>query len=232
MQPWALEHELLGLPVGLVPPILLAIVLGAAVGLERELSGHPAGLRTHILVALGATLVTLISVWLPLLAGNGDPGRIASQVVVGVGFLGAGAILREGAGVRGLTTAASIWMTAMLGIAVGVSPRTAVLAVFATVLVIGVLWGLHLAADWMEAKGMKRRSWELRVSVDAAAVPSVVCSLMEGARSVDRLVVDRMHDAGRVLVRARLRPTANRVAATLAGNVSQIEGVHRVEWDE
>ncbi|HEX7275962.1 MAG TPA: MgtC/SapB family protein, partial [Acidimicrobiales bacterium] len=107
--------------------IALAVLLGGLVGLEREVSHQPAGLRTHITVALGAALFGVLSVhgFDAYVQARGDSNyqvdvtRVASQVVVGVGFLGAGAILKEGATVRGLTTAASLWATAAIGLAVG-----------------------------------------------------------------------------------------------------------------
>lgn len=98
--------------------LLVAAVLGAIVGYERERVGKPAGVRTHGMVALGAALFTVVSLY--GFGGVGDPGRVAAQVVTGIGFLGAGAILHEGANVSGLTTAASLWVTAAIGIAVGV----------------------------------------------------------------------------------------------------------------
>ncbi|MCR4398958.1 MAG: MgtC/SapB family protein [Firmicutes bacterium] len=97
----------------------VAAVIGGLVGFERERINRAAGLRTHILVCVGAALVMLVSTGLPELLGTGDPGRIAAQVVTGVGFLGAGTIMREGASVRGLTTAAGLWVVAGFGLAVG-----------------------------------------------------------------------------------------------------------------
>ncbi len=96
-----------------------AALLGGLIGLERERNNQPAGLRTHIILCLGSALVMEISI--RIAAGNPayDPGRIAAQVVSGIGFLGAGAILRMGASVRGLTTAASIWTTSAIGLAIG-----------------------------------------------------------------------------------------------------------------
>ncbi len=89
--------------------------LGAIIGLEREISAQPAGLRTHMLVALGAALFTLTGAQVL----GGDPTRIAAQVVTGIGFLGGGAIVREGFTTKGLTTAASLWVTAAVGLAIG-----------------------------------------------------------------------------------------------------------------
>ena len=97
--------------------LVMAMVLGAAIGLERELHGKAAGLRTNILICVGATLYTQLSLYL---AGpEGDPGRIAAQIVTGVGFIGAGTILHARGHVSGLTSAATIWFVAAIGIAVG-----------------------------------------------------------------------------------------------------------------
>jgi putative Mg2+ transporter-C (MgtC) family protein len=97
----------------IVARLMLAAVLGGFVGLERELRGYPAGIRTLALVAIGATLFTEIS---QLLGGN---DRVAAQIVTGIGFIGAGLIFREGYTVRGITTAATIWAAAAMGMAIG-----------------------------------------------------------------------------------------------------------------
>jgi putative Mg2+ transporter-C (MgtC) family protein len=100
----------------------LGFLAGAIIGFERSSRHQVAGLRTHILIAVGATLLMLLSIWLPQEFNslkNGDPGRIAAQVVSGIGFLGAGAILRLGNNIRGLTTAASLWLIAAVGLAIG-----------------------------------------------------------------------------------------------------------------
>jgi putative Mg2+ transporter-C (MgtC) family protein len=97
--------------------LLLAAGLGAAIGVERELHHKSAGLRTNILIAVGAALFTTISI--QLAATSGTPDRIAAQIVTGIGFLGAGAILRTGHSVHGMTTAATIWVNAAVGMAAG-----------------------------------------------------------------------------------------------------------------
>ncbi len=102
--------------------LLAAMLVGGVIGIEREMHDRPAGLRTHILVCVGSALIMIVSQQVSLsFAGqlDSDPARIAAQVVSGIGFLGAGTILREGANVRGLTTAASLWICAALGLAVG-----------------------------------------------------------------------------------------------------------------
>ncbi len=102
-------------------PLLLAAAFSALLGLERESEGKAAGLRTHMLVGLGAALATQLSLRAPGFGALGfaDPGRIAAQVVSGIGFIGAGVILRSGGSVRGLTTAATLWVAAMIGMAAG-----------------------------------------------------------------------------------------------------------------
>lgn len=122
--------------------MLLAVLLGGLIGLERQWHGNPAGLRTHILVCVGATIMTLTSVEIGLgVRGGmrGDPGHIAAQIVSGIGFLGAGAILRDGGTVRGLTSAASIWTTAGIGMTLGASPRLGEIAVLTTLIVLVTL---------------------------------------------------------------------------------------------
>ena len=135
--------------------LILAIVLGGLIGIERQWHGNPAGMRTHILVCLGSTVITITSVEIGLgVRGGmrGDPGHIAAQIVSGVGFLGAGAIMREGATVRGLTTAASVWATAGIGLALGASPRLAELAVVATVGALVTLTLLTQVEAWFKLR--------------------------------------------------------------------------------
>jgi len=126
--------------------LLSAAVLGGLVGLEREQSQHAAGLRTHIMVCLGSCLMMLLSIYGFALFVNEmnvrvDPARLAAAVITGVGFLGAGTILHTGRGVTGLTTAASVWVTAAIGLGVGAGFYFA--AAVSTVLVLFVLWALN-----------------------------------------------------------------------------------------
>lgn len=102
--------------------LLLAAILGGIIGLERESLNKSAGFRTHILVCLGSCLIMITSIEMYTVIGKGmfsDPGRLAAQVVSGIGFLGAGTIMRSGTGIKGLTTAASLWVVAGIGLAVG-----------------------------------------------------------------------------------------------------------------
>ena len=126
------------LPADLAWRLLLAAGLGAAVGLEREYRQKPAGLRTNILIALGSALFTILSISMGHESGTAD--RITAQIVTGIGFLGGGAILRSGNTVHGMTTAATIWVNAAIGVAAGMgqyalATATAVL----TLVVLGIL---------------------------------------------------------------------------------------------
>lgn len=125
-------------PSELLLRLLLAVGLGAAIGLEREWRQKPAGLRTNILIAVGAALFTVLS--LRLTISGGTPDRIAAQVVTGIGFLGAGAIMRSGQSVHGMTTAATIWVNAAIGMAAGAGEfLIAMLATAVTLVVLVVL---------------------------------------------------------------------------------------------
>lgn len=124
--------------------LLLSLILGAVVGFERRSKGQIAGMRTFALISMGATLAMLVSIYIPqeyMGLKNGDPGRIAAQVISGIGFLGAGAIIQMKGSVRGLTTAAGIWMTACIGLSVGAGMYA--IATIACLLIIVVLMALE-----------------------------------------------------------------------------------------
>jgi len=134
--------------------IILATVLGAAIGLEREVSGKAAGLRTNVLICLGAAVFTIISKQI-VIGADDSVARIAAQVVTGVGFLGAGAIIQDRGGVHGLTTAATIWLVASIGMACGAGFYR--LAVIAALIAILVLIGLAKLARPLEHYGAKSK---------------------------------------------------------------------------
>lgn len=130
--------------ISAVYKLCLSLVLGSIVGLERKRKGQTAGIRTFALISMGATLAMILSIYVPqeyLGLKNGDPGRIAAQVVSGIGFLGAGAIIQMKGSIKGLTTAAGIWMVAAIGLAVGVGLYT--LSIVATALILIILMPLE-----------------------------------------------------------------------------------------
>ena len=124
--------------------LIISFLLGAIVGTERQMRRREAGLRTFTLICLGSTMAMLISIWIPQIYPNflnGDPGRIAAQVLTGIGFLGAGAIIQSRGSVYGLTTAACIWVVAVIGLAVGAGMFTA--AIIVTALTVTILISLE-----------------------------------------------------------------------------------------
>lgn len=136
----SLYEEINSLEVNLVSTVfrlILSMVLGMVVGAERKRKGQIAGIRTFALISMGACLAMLLSIYVPQAyfgLKNGDPGRIAAQVITGIGFLGGGAMIHMKGAVRGLTTAAGIWMTAIIGMAVGIGMYTCSIA--ATLLIL------------------------------------------------------------------------------------------------
>jgi len=126
------------MPIEFIWRLLLAAGLGAAIGIEREYRQKPAGLRTNILIAIGSALFTILS--LLMTAGTADTSRVAGQIVTGIGFLGGGAIMRNRDTVHGMTTAATIWVNAAIGIACGVGQfRLAATTTLLTLVVLVVL---------------------------------------------------------------------------------------------
>ena len=164
----------------------LAALLGMIVGYERERQNQPAGLRTHAILAIGACLAMTISINIAMqfvpAVPNGDPGRLAAQVVSGIGFLGAGAILRYGTNVKGLTTATSLWTIAIVGLAVGAGHYFS--AVGTTILLILVL----VVLNFLE-KRLIRVFQTINVSVTAHENPHLVEGLMELFKRLKKTVL-------------------------------------------
>ncbi|HEX2754009.1 MAG TPA: MgtC/SapB family protein [Candidatus Limnocylindrales bacterium] len=173
----------LGLQADLAVRMLVAAVLGAAIGFEREIHEHPAGMRTHLLVSLGSAIFTILSIYgFEGVGGNGvaatvDPTRIAAQIVSGIGFLGAGAILKYGTSIRGLTTAASLWTAAAIGMAAGAGEW--LIAAVGTAIVIFSLWPLNALVGRLHKPGSQ--AIKLRLEVGR----------LEALGDVSRLLADR-----------------------------------------
>jgi putative Mg2+ transporter-C (MgtC) family protein len=151
--------------------LIAAAVLGAGLGLEREVHGHQAGMRTHMLVSLGSAVFTVLSIYgFPQTAGTStsDPSRISAQVVTGIGFLGAGAIIKYGTNIRGLTTAASLWVVASIGLAAGAGAYF--LAVAGTLIAMLALWPLHVLVGKLNLSGGRLIRMEIELKkLDAFA---------------------------------------------------------------
>jgi putative Mg2+ transporter-C (MgtC) family protein len=171
------------LQVTLAIRLLLAAVLGGAIGLEREMHDHPAGTRTHLLVSVGSAGFTALSIYgfvgLGPDAAQGavDPSRVAAQIVTGIGFLGAGAIIKYGTSVRGLTTAASLWVTAAVGMAAGTGQW--ILAIVATAIVVFSLGPLPL----MVRRFVRRREHVVHARLEVTRLGAI--------GEISRMLADR-----------------------------------------
>jgi putative Mg2+ transporter-C (MgtC) family protein len=198
--------------------IAVAAALGAAVGFEREMSAQPAGLRTHMLVSPGAALFTLAGARF----ADGDPTRVAAQVVTGIGFLGGGAILREGMSIRGLTTAASLWVAAALGLAIGL--RAYLAGVAATVLAVIVLAAIKKVEEEFLPR---RRQMEVTLNLEPEAVLSSVERAVADALPRSRVLRVQYREGGQELV-VTARPSLDVSLAAVGERLLELPGVHGV----
>ena len=201
--------------------MLIAAILGAGIGFEREIHDHPAGMRTHLLVALGSAIFTELSIFGfgPSSGGSGpvDPTRIAAQIVSGIGFLGAGAILKYGTSIRGLTTAASLWATAAVGMAVGAGSW--IVAVVGAAIILFSLWPLNSVIARLRPQGI--REVRLRLHAGRLEVLGEVTRLLATQRIEIGEINSQRHGKGNYEIEMRLRLPVNvqqhEIVAQIAG---------------
>jgi putative Mg2+ transporter-C (MgtC) family protein len=156
--------------------LLLAVVLGGMIGLDREDQFRPAGLRTHVLVCLGTTVAMLTGEYIYKSYGNvGDPSRIGAQILSGIGFLGAGTIIVSGKHVKGLTTAAGLWATACMGLAIGIGYYS--LAILSGVFILFTLIILKFITSALKRRS---RSMQIYVELDSPAHVSLLLKYLKG----------------------------------------------------
>jgi putative Mg2+ transporter-C (MgtC) family protein len=211
--------------------MLIAAILGAAIGLEREIHEHPAGMRTHLLVSLGSAIFTILSVYGFEGVGQGnvsptvDPTRIAAQVVSGIGFLGAGAILKYGTSIRGLTTAASLWTAAAIGMAAGAGEW--VIAAVGTSIVIFSLWPLNRLVERMHKPGT--RALRLRLEVGRLEALGDVSRLLADRRVEMAGINSQRMGKGRYEVELELRMPQGSRPQDILGAITAIPDVELLE---
>jgi putative Mg2+ transporter-C (MgtC) family protein len=217
----------------LVLRIVAAGALGGVVGFERELGDQPAGFRTHILVALGACLFTLVGAYgLESFADQDapirfDPTRVAAQVVTGIGFLGAGAIIRQGFNVRGLTTAAALWVTAAIGTAVALGYWVG--AVATTASTVAALYGLKRLERLLLVR-LKRGYYRFVIEVGSELRLAELTTLVESrGASLHTFRITEGERASRRLI-ASLRLPAGASPDELAQELAETDGVLGVDW--
>lgn len=206
----------------------LACLLGGLVGLERERSRHPAGFRTHILVCVGATLVMLCNIYIFEKykgVANVDPARLGAQVISGIGFLGAGTILKEGVTIRGLTTAASLWTVACIGIANGLGFYHG--AIFATIF---VLVTLVVFSKFEPILCGKRGHVILKIKSEdkPGQIGQIGVALGRLNILIEDISLERTDEAG-LVIRVRVNRTKSFDEGVLIEQIKKIDGISFVE---
>ena len=208
--------------------LAVAAGLGAVIGFEREIREREAGLRTHLLVAVGAALFTIVSAYgfRDILGSSGpsvlvrlDPSRIAAQVVSGIGFLGAGAIIRQGLSVRGLTTAASLWVVAAIGMAAGAGYYAG--AVLATALGLTALWPLR-ALGYRVIERVRPEENRITVELKQDQPTGSLLRELQGVRHFELT-----EEADRRVVQVEL---SDKVDEALVAHLADLDYVVGVRW--
>lgn len=213
--------------IEIIARLFLALICSAVIGFERESAQKEAGFRTHILVGVGAAIFTIVSI---IGFEGGDESRVAAQIVTGVGFLGAGAIFKEGATVKGLTTAAGLWVVAAVGMAAGSGSVT--VAITGTIIVVAVLVLFH-RADAVLARRKQKVAYQVEVTLDDT---KQLDPLLKFARridpSVEQVAFKRTGDKTGVLIVGVKEENAEMLAEMLASHkgVASAEKLSPLFW--
>jgi putative Mg2+ transporter-C (MgtC) family protein len=208
--------------------LFVAAALGGAIGLERELRERQAGLRTHLVVSLGSALFTLVSAYgFANFGVRVDPTRIAAQIVTGIGFLGAGAIIRQGLSVRGLTTAATLWLVAAIGMAAGAGYwEGALIATLGAIITLGPL--RVVAYRFLVRFRPALQRLLIEIPAGGSPVPIIEAVERQGGHVVS-LEVAQEGDRRSIAVDLQL---AEGSAPAVVAGVAEIDGVLEVRWME
>ncbi|MBN1619392.1 MgtC/SapB family protein [candidate division WOR-3 bacterium] len=214
--------------------LALASLLGALIGVERDIHGRAAGFRTHILVCLGSALFMIVSIKIaldPIFKGLADPSRIAAQILTGIGFIGAGTILKEGFNVRGLTTAASLWVTAGIGMAT--ASGYYYLAFFSTCIAVITLMFMH----FIEKKFTKDSYRFLIVETDEAFDPSILIDTIKKQKiKIITLSVKKNYSEKTVRLKIYLKlfqcGPADKLSHEIIKSIEDLNcGLKSIRWD-
>jgi putative Mg2+ transporter-C (MgtC) family protein len=215
--------------------LLLASLLGGLIGLEREVHGRPAGFRTHLLVSLGACLFTIASIDFYRLYGNFsgtgpvgvDPARVAAQVVTGIGFLGAGAIIKERASIRGLTTAACLWVAAAVGLACGSGMYHA--AIVVTVLAVLSLLLLKKVENRLRRDTyVSIKVWSADLEGQMAGIEKLITDCQMEVLNVS---IEKDVQNGVICLEFHVRRSTRELACNLLDNIVALGGVRKVRLE-
>jgi putative Mg2+ transporter-C (MgtC) family protein len=214
--------------------LAVAAALTGAVGLEREFRERAAGLRTHMLVGVGSALFTIVSAYawgdfiFDRTQGTAfDPTRIAAQIVTGIGFLGAGVIIRQGLSIRGVTTAAGLWVAAAIGMAVGAGYWGA--ALIGTGVVLVGLGPLRMAEGWVVRRRREGGTLEIDLRPEEPLAP--VLSVLENRRArVSRIHLEEEETGRQLRLEVRMPPAIS--GRDLVEELTRLDEVTGVRWDE
>jgi putative Mg2+ transporter-C (MgtC) family protein len=214
--------------------LAVAAALTGAVGLEREFRERAAGLRTHMLVGVGSALFTIVSAYawgdfiFDRTQGTAfDPTRIAAQIVTGIGFLGAGVIIRQGLSIRGVTTAAGLWVAAAIGMAVGAGYWGA--ALIGTGVVLVGLGPLRMAEGWVVRRRREGGTLEIDLRPEEPLAP--VLSVLENRRArVSRIHLEEEETGRQLRLEVRMPPAMS--GRDLVEELTRLDEVTGVRWDE
>jgi putative Mg2+ transporter-C (MgtC) family protein len=226
--PWYIDHWHITLRLA------LSVLLGGLIGFERERSSHAAGLRTHILVCLGSTLIMLLSMY-----GFSDfakqenvrldPARLAAQVISGIGFLGAGTILYTGKSITGLTTAASLWVVAAIGLTIGAGFYFA--SGLASVFALLSLWVLNVA-EKKYFNGKKIHTLSIRAVERAGLLTNVSSSLTKNGHEIKKLSLEEGTEGlESVVITLSVRMARGTSLISMVEDLQHMEGVHAVSCE-
>ncbi|KJS23453.1 MAG: methyltransferase [Clostridiaceae bacterium BRH_c20a] len=212
--------------------LVLSAVLGGIIGLEREALNKSAGFRTHTLVSVGSCLIMIVSISIYLQfaeSTNIDPGRIAAQVVSGIGFLGAGTIMRSGGNVKGLTTAATLWVVAGIGLAVG---SGAYLAALITTLIVYI--SLVYLSKLEDVVSKRKRLQSLNVQVDdRPGQIGLVCSTL-GDFNINVINIELIReklDDDTIQLEMHVKLPASIETSKVISSLESLKGVHKVKFE-
>ena len=211
--------------------LILAAVLSGAIGFEREFHGRSAGFRTHILLCIGSTLIMLTSMHMfDIYYGKVivDPGRIAAGVITGIGFLGAGTIMHFKSSIKGLTTAASLWVVAGIGLAVGSGLYFgAIVTTVLTIIALMIFSKLEHA--------MIRKDWYRTIAIETKEgidqLKSIRAILDEWRAEITDFEVDRAKDGVNMMLKLGLKLYSPKYADKLIEDIGRLNGVNHVKWE-
>ncbi len=207
--------------------LVIALVLSSVIGWERELRGRPAGIRTHVLICLGTTLMMVVS---RAFVSPSDPSRIAAQIVSGIGFIGAGTILRQGSVIRGLTTAASLWAVVAIGMTVGMGDWTYyIVALIATLMTYGALTLLRIPEERIQRATQSPTLW---ITLEAdAKLDSVFSVLSHHKAELKAFRQEFPESPGTRVFTLQVQLHADHSASAILSDLVQLPEVRSAHWE-